>query len=300
MTWLGAFKHLRRSPGLALAAIACLAIGAAATSAVTTLVGALLLRPVPFPDAHRLVRIWFEEPGGDPRVSLSIPEFDDFAQVRAFDRFLGTARVRVVALFGDGAERLRGEGVSRQYFDTLGLRPHLGRLLTATDHDASTSPALVLSYGAWQRFFGGDSTVIGRQLRTARAVYTIVGVAPSGFDGTVEDDIVEFFIPIEHYEPRALQTNRMGRSAWAIARLRSDASMAQAAGEVARVGATLAERFPDIYGRLQARLEPMGESWRAGLRSGGGMLFLASATLLLIAAINVGCLLVARVLYGRR
>lgn len=76
--------------------------------------------------------------------------------------------------------------------------------------------------------------------------------------------------------------------------------MAQAAEEVASIGSTLAERFPDIYGRLQARIEPMGESWRAGLRRGGGMLFLASMTLLLIAAINVGCLLLARVLDRRR
>jgi predicted permease len=295
-----AYKSLRRAPGLALAAVLCLALGAAATSAVATLVGALLLRPLPFPDADRLVRLWFEEPGGDSRISLSIPEFDDFKQVRAFDAFVGTARVRAVALFGSGAKRLYGEGVSPRYFELLGVRPHLGRLLMDSDHAASTSPALVLSYGAWARLFGSDAGVVGRELRTARAVYTIVGVAEPGFDGSVEDDVVEFFVPIEHYEPRTLQTDRMGRSAWAIARLAPGLTVAHADAEVAGMGRTLAARFPAIYGRYRARVEPLGESWRERLRSGAGLLFLASGVLLVIAAINVGCLLLARVLERRR
>ena len=300
MTLSHAIKSLRRAPGLAIAAVLCLALGAAATSAVATLVGALLLRPLPFPNADRLVRLWFEEPAGDSRISLSIPEFDDFKQVRAFEVFLGTARVRAVALLGSSAERLYGEGVSPRYFELLGLRPHLGRLLTEADHTPSGSPALVLSHGAWARLFGSDPGVIGRELRTARAVYTIVGVTPPGFDGSVEDDVVEFFVPIEHYEPRTLQTNRMGRSAWAIARLAPGITVAQANAEVAAVGRTLAERFPHIYGRYRARVEPLGESWREGLRRGGGLLFAASALLLVIAATNVGCLLLARVLDRRR
>jgi putative ABC transport system permease protein len=127
-----------------------------------------------------------------------------------------------------------------------------------------------------------------------------VGVAQRGFHGTVEDDIVEFFVPIEHYEPRSLTSNRMGRSAWAIARLAPGVTHAQANAEVASIGAALARTYPDVYGQYVARVEPMGESWRAGLRRGGTLLFSASAGLLLIAAINVGCLLLARVLDRRR
>jgi hypothetical protein len=72
----------------------------------------------------------------------------------------------------------------------------LGRLLTEADHAANTSPALVLSYGAWATFLGNDPTVVGRELRTARAGYTVVGVAQRGFDGTIENDVVEFFVPM--------------------------------------------------------------------------------------------------------
>ena len=113
-------RSLRRAPGLAIAAVLCLSLGAAATTAVSTLVGALLIRPLPFPDADRLVRVWFDEPDVATRVSLSIPDIDDFAQVQAFDRFVGTARVRAVALFGSGAERLRGEAVSPQLLRAAG------------------------------------------------------------------------------------------------------------------------------------------------------------------------------------
>jgi putative ABC transport system permease protein len=295
-----ALISLRRAPGLAIAAVVCLALGAAATTAVSTLVGALLFRPLPFPDADRLVRVWFDEPNVATRISLSIPEFEDFASVPAFELFVGTARVRVVALFGNGAERLRGEAVSPSYFEMLGLQPFLGRVLNTDDHAAGAPPALVLSHGAWMRFFGSDPAIVGRELRTARAVYTIVGVASPGFDGTVEDDIVEFFIPLQHYEPRALQTDRMSRPAWAIARLAPGRTLAEATAQVASVGATLASRYPDIYGRYRTHVEPMGESWRESLRRGGGLLFLASAALLVIAAINVGCLLLARVLDRRR
>lgn len=295
-----ALKSLRRSPGLSIAAILCIGLGAAATAALATLISALLLRPLPFPDAHRLVRIWLDQPGGDSRVSLSIPEFDDFRRARAFDRFVGTARVRVTALLGNGAERLRGEGVSRHYFETFGIDAAIGRVLVADDHLPSAPPALVLSHGAWMRLYGADPAVIGAPLRTTRAVYTIVGVAEAGFDGTVEDDIVEFFIPVEQYEPRSIATNRNGRSAWAVARLADGATLADAQAQVAGIQKELSREYPDVYREHRAWVEPMGESWRQRLRGGAAMLFGAAVLLLVIAAINVACLLVARVLDRRR
>jgi predicted permease len=246
------------------------------------------------------VRVWFEEPGATPRVSLSIPDFADFGRVAAFDRFVGTARVRVVTLSGQGTERLRGEAVQPHYFELLGVRPLVGRLLQADDHAPGAPPALVLSHGAWQRLYGGDPRLVGRELRTARAVYTIVGVAEPGFDGSVEDDLVEFVIPIQHYEPRALQTDRTSRASWAIARLAPGATMADADAQASAIGRSIAEAYPLIYRRWRVRVEPMGESWREGLRGGGTVLFLASAALLVIAALNVGCLLLARVLDRRR
>ena len=114
--------------------MACISLGAAATSAIATLISATLLRPLPFPDADRLVRIWFDDGRGNDRVSLSIPDLADAAQLSNFDRLLGSARVRIVALLDGGAERMRGEAVTSDFFDTLGIHPVRGRILGAEDN----------------------------------------------------------------------------------------------------------------------------------------------------------------------
>ncbi|MCA1586513.1 MAG: hypothetical protein LC791_17650 [Acidobacteria bacterium] len=150
------------------------------------------------------------------------------------------------------------------------------------------------------RHFGSDPAVVGQALRTERAACTIVGVTQPGFQGTVEDDVVEFFIPIEHYEPLSMTTDRRGRSAWAIGRLKPGVRIADAEGEAGSVLRDLGQQHPEIYARLRPDVEPFGESWRQRLRSGSGVLLAASTLLLLIAAINVGCLLLARVLDRRR
>ena len=120
-----AVRGLTRSPGLALAAIVCIALGGAATTAVATLTDAALLRPVPFPEADRLTRVWLDEANVDSRVSLSIPEAKEVSAVNAFDRVLITARVRAVVLFKTGAERLRGEAVNDGYLQHSTRAPSL-------------------------------------------------------------------------------------------------------------------------------------------------------------------------------
>jgi predicted permease len=294
-----AIRSVARAPRLSLAAVCCVAVGAAATGAVATLVGATLLRPLPFPEAERLVRVWFED-GTDPRRGLSIPELRDLGTLRSFDRVLGTARSRIVALFDHGAERMRGEAVTAGYFETLGVQPGLGRLLGDEDHQAGAPPVAVLAHATWTTRYGGDATALGKTLRTERTVYTVVGVAPPGFGGTVEQDAVEFWAPVGHYEPASLRENRRSRPAWAIARLREGTTPEAATAELAALGRALAEQHPDVYARLRFRLEPMGENWRTGLRRSGILLGGAAALLLLVASINVAGLMVARVLDRRR
>jgi predicted permease len=299
-TFHQAVRTLRRAPGLGVAAVLCIGLGAAATTTVATLVSAVLLRPLPFPAADRLVRVWFDDPRVNSRISLSIPDVDDFAGIDAFDAFVATARVRVTAQLGDGTERMRGEGVSRGYFDVLGIRAAVGRLLTQTDHRPDAPAVMVLSHGTWVRHYGAEPGVIGHTVRTEGALYTIVGVAQPQFDGTVEDDVVEFFVPIEQYEPRALMTRRTARPVWAIGRLRPGSSIDAAQHAAGAVGKRLAATYPDIYRQWQVRVEPLGENWRERLRSGGAILFAAAAMLLMIAAVNVGSLLLARVVDRRR
>jgi putative ABC transport system permease protein len=295
------YRSLRRTPALSAAAIACAAIGVAATTSVATLISATLMRPVPFPHADRLVRVWLAEAGGDPRVMLSIPDLRDIeSSIRSFDAFLGTARSRLIAMLPTGAARMRGEGVTRDYFPALGVRPQLGRFLVPDDFEPDAPHVMVLSAATWVRHYGADPSAIGRTLRAGDIAYTIVGVAPSTFHGTVEQDIVEFWVPLPQYLPARLLTDRSGRSAWAIGRLRDATTPAAADAEVQALFAALREQHPGVYERLSVRLEPIGENWRVDFRTSGALLFGAAALLLLIAALNVAGLLVARTLDRRR
>jgi putative ABC transport system permease protein len=294
-----ALRSLVRTPRLSLAAVACIGLGAAATTAVSTLVAATVLRPLPFPAADRLVRLWWEE-DGNPRVSLSIPELRDAASLRSFDVLLATARVRAVAVLDGGAQRMRGEGVSPGYFESLGLRPHLGRLLADEDHRPGAPRVIVISHALWTGSFGADPAVVGRTFRTERAAYTIAGVGPAGFQGTVEPDVVTFWIPLSQYEPAAMLEERRTRQSWAIGRLREGTGLGAAAAEVAALGGALAERHPVVYRRLRLRVEPMGENWRGGFRASGLLLAGSAVLLLLVAATNVAGLLLARVIERRR
>jgi putative ABC transport system permease protein len=301
MTPFRILRSLRRTPALSIAAIACAAIGVAATTAVAALISATLVRPVPFPHADRLVRVWLAEPGGDSRVMLSIPDLRDLdGHIRSFDAFMGTARSRLIAMLPSGAARMRGEGVTRDYFTALGVRPQLGRLLADDDFKSDAPLVMVLSAATWVRHFGADPAVIGRTLRTGDLAYTIVGVAPATFHGTVEQDIVEFWMPLQQFLPASYITNRTGRAAWAIGRLRENIAPGAAEAEVEALFAALREQHPDVYRDVRVRLEPMGDNWRADFRASGALLFGAAALLLVIASLNIAGLLVARALDRRR
>jgi putative ABC transport system permease protein len=296
-----AWRSLRHRPRLALAAVACIALGVAATQSVFTLVNALLLRPVPFPAAERLVRVWLSEDGADARGSWSIPELGELESgLGCFDAFLGTARVRLVALFENGAERMRGEAVTRDYFGALGLSPRRGRFFDATDFAPAAARVVVLSHRTWVDRFAADPSVVGRTLRTETAAFTVVGVAPAGFQGTVEDDVVEFFIPLPQYLPASHLGERLVRPAWIIGRLRPGVSRGTAAGELQAFVGSLAREHPGAYLRLSPHVEAMGENWRAGLRAGSTLVLGAASLLLVIAALNVAGLLVARGLERRQ
>jgi putative ABC transport system permease protein len=292
---------LRSTPLLSIAAVLCAAIGVSATTATAALFSAVAVRGVPFPAADRLVRIWLvNTASGDTRGSLSIPELRDLDDtITSLDAFLGTARSRAVAIFDSGAERLRGEGVTPDYFPALGLTPQLGRLLTSSDFAPSAPRVAVIGAQLWSRQFGRDPAVVGRTLRTEAAVYTIVGVAPASFAGTVEADIVEWWMPLPQYLPAAFVDARGSRSAWAIGRLAPGRSLAQLEGELAALGATWAQGHPDLYRDLRLRVEPMGENWRSDFRTGAALLLGAVLLLLLIAALNVAGLLMARTIDRR-
>src|SRR6266700_3637865 len=183
-----ALRNLARTPGFALTAILTLALGIGLATAVFTVADALLLRRLPVRDQDRLIVLWGQAPDRTYNYPFGLDDAREFARhTRSLERVAffsyygaGPKPIRD----GDQISSLRRALVSGEFFDVLGARPALGRVLRATDDVSGAAPVLVLSYGAWQRRFGGDPHVLGRQVLTYDdgVAYTIVGVMPQGLD----------------------------------------------------------------------------------------------------------------------
>jgi len=295
-----ALRGMRRSPRQAALTIGCIALGVAASSTAISLAWTVTARPLPFPDADRLVRVWLAN-DEDRRRDISIPDLLEIREgVTAFEAFGGTARTRLVTLFAQGATRMRGEAVTEDYFAMLGVRAQVGRLLGTADHAPDAPRQVVLSASTWRRLYGAAPDVVGKVLRTENETFEVVGVMQDGFEGSIENDIVEFWIPLAQYVPAPYARSRFSRQSWAVARLAPGATLASANAQLAAHSGAVQAAHPDTYRNLQFVAEPFGDNWRSGLRGSGALLLAASLLLLVLAVVNVSTLALARTLDRRR
>ena len=177
-------RWLRRSPGFATAAVFSIALGICANTAIFSLVNALLLKLMPVDDPHSLVFLSRSDDRSGLASSFSYPFFRQLEEAHTLEQAVARASFEPNVEAGDAAERVSGEMVSGEYFRLLGVRPSLGRLLTQDDNRIPGGhPVAVLSYGYWQRRFGGDAQVVGRPIRVNTHPMTIVGVTPEEFTG---------------------------------------------------------------------------------------------------------------------
>lgn len=302
--FVDAANSVRRGWRDHLASVLCISLGIAATGAVLTLVSSTLLKPLPFPDADRLMRVWSVEESVElaGRGHLAYPDIADLrGSMRAFDALALTGRARRMFLGEDGARRVEGEAVSPEYFDLLGVEPFIGRGFTAEDHEAGSPPTMLLSFATWTREYGADPELLGETIQTAERTFTIIGVMPQGFLGTIEADIpdIEFWVPLEHHVREAWRTDRDVEFLWAIGRLARGGTLSQARSEAETLGARLQDQ--GVLGPADGFwVEPFGENWRVELRLRNLLLLGASLLLLLVAATNVAGLQLARALERQR
>jgi putative ABC transport system permease protein len=297
-------RSFRGTLRLSLAAIGCVALGIGGAMFILTVANAVLVAPPPFPDADRLVRVWTVRDATGQTADVSYPDIRDVqARARSFEAVELAARTRTAFTTATGTERVRGESVTPGYFGMIAVRPSLGRAFSPDEYRPDAPRVMIIGHALWMRTFGGRPDIVGQTV-TARGnagmagegdrSYTIVGVMPPGFAGTVDPDISEFWLPIEQYTPRMLLDARRTRSTWVLARLRPNVSVTAAHAEVAAIGRQLAAEHPDDYRDLSLAVEPVGESWRERFRDGLTMVTVAAGLLLLIACVNIAYLLLTR------
>ena len=255
-----AFRLIRRNRGFALAVLLSTALGVGATASIFSLIDAFLLRPLPVPATGRVVRLT-SVTQSSPVGRFSYREIDEVEQqARSFEG-LATAKNAVLGLSQGPEAQPRvtlGVLVNGTFFSALGVRPALGRVFTPADDQApGRSPVTVISYGMWQRDFGGRSDVVGRSVRLNAIEFTIVGVAPEWFTG-----VHPFFQPAL-YVPRMMireatgsnvdvLTNRTARSVDVFARLTPGVTIEQARDEMRRLAAAM-ERDNPVANKGAAR-----------------------------------------------
>jgi putative ABC transport system permease protein len=290
-----AARRLRRAPGFTLACILTLGLGIGGTTAVFSVMRAVVLQPLPFPQPERLVRLYEVTPQGRD-FSASEPNFLDFrARLRAMEEF-GAYRTTSMTMLGRGdAQELEITLASHEFFTLTGARTAIGRTFGADeDRVGGNFRVLVLSHGAWQRRFGGDRGVVGQKVTIDGASHEVVGVMASGFDFPEETD---GWIPLVAH-PRAGRGNHMLR---AIGRLAPGQTVASAQEEARGVAAALAKEHPVSNGGWSARLGTFND-WLVGsqLRQTMFVLFGAAALLLAVASVNVANLVMIRATARRK
>lgn len=289
-----AFRMLRRAPGFAAVAIATLALGIGATTAIFSVVNGVVLKAVPYPAADRLHVVQMRYPDGTEYTGLSAP---DFMSVREGTRVFEQVEAYTPGLFtltGVGEPReVRGARVGDGLFAMLDLRVAVGRGFLREEHEPGRARVAVLDHGFWRTAFGGDPGVVGRTLSVAGEPVTVVGVLAAGSALPDETDI---YAPLEYGETFSATTATGRRNEYlaVVGRAKSDVSPAQVAEDLDRLGRILQQEFPDTNARLTFTARSLRDLLVGEIRRPLFILFGAVALLLLVAAANVANLLLAR------
>ncbi len=299
-----ALRVLWRAPSFALAVILVLALGIGANTAIFSIVNAVLLRPLPFHEPERLVRLFHEPPQatfpGIHRFSVSPANFYDWKRdAKMFDG-MAIYRFRQFILTGGGnAEAIVAGAVGDGFFEVAQASAALGRVLLREEDSPARSHVVVISDGFWKRHFGRARDVVGRTLTLDGEAYTIVGVMPPSF--TVASWAItarDMWVPVAYTD--AQRAVRENHNAQVIARLHPGVTYTQAQSEMDLISKRLEEAYPQENAGWGATVVPLQELIVGDVRMTLVMLLAAVGLVLLIACANVGNLLFARALARRK
>jgi putative ABC transport system permease protein len=291
-----AARTLRKNAGFTLVAVAALALGIGANTAIFSVVNAVLLRPLPFEEPGRIVYLTGRAGAdGAPTRVFSYPNFLDVkSQARVFEHAAAYGRAQQFLTEGDEPERVQGAYVSAEMFPLLGVGPALGRAFTADEDQPGAPRVVVLGHGLWERRFGSDPSVVGREVQFASGPATVVGVMPRGFKFPVEERQTEFWMAFARNVPAGQLSNRGAVFLEVVARLAPGVTHEQARAEADVLARRLAEQHPADNTGLGIVVTPLHESLVGETRTALLILLGAVGLVLLIACANVANLLLAR------
>ena len=293
-------RMIRKSPGFAAIAILVLALGIGANTAIFSVVNGVLLRPLPYPEPERLVRIWHTPPPqnfpGIERFSVSAANFVDWkAQSKSFDGMAMYSFNHADMTGGGKPDVVRLARVTDGFFAVFGMQPLVGRIFTVDEDRAGRGRAVILSYPFWKAQFGGDQNVIGRTVNFDGETYSIVGVAPANF---------RYPEWAQMWEPMAWTDQekavRGEHHSVVVARLKRGVALKQAQAEMSAISGRLADQYPADDKGWGAIVIPLHADMVGDVRPALLILLGAVGFVLLIACANVANLLLAKTLVRQK
>jgi putative ABC transport system permease protein len=289
-------RLLRKSPGFATIAIATLALGIGANTAIFSAVDALLIRALPYADPNHIVMVWEDATAaGFPRNTPAPGNYTDWARLNR--SLAGIAATRGVSANITGAgvpEQIVGRAVTPNFFSVLGVKPAIGRTFT-DEEDRATAQVVVISHGLWQRRYGGDASIAGTTMLMNGSRYEVIGVMPRAFVFRNRD--MDYWIPAS-FSPAAAAL-RTSHFLNVVARLAPGVTLDAAKNDMRRVDEALRQQYPEPGRHATSVLVPIEEDLLGDTRIALLVLMGAAAAVLLIACANLASLLLSRAA-GRR
>jgi putative ABC transport system permease protein len=305
--WMHAFvrdaryagRLLVKQPGVTLIALLTLAIGIGGNTAIFSAVDALLLRPLPYAEPDRLVKVWEKRTAEGVLANVVAPaDFLDWAQMNTVFEDMAAYTAITADLTGAGEPvRLFAAGVSPTFFDILRVRPALGRTFRREEATPGQHEVVILAHSLWQARFGSDAAAVGRKIALNGTPHEIVGVLAADFE--FPDAAIELWAPMPLTGGPTPPT-RSNHQLEVFARMKPGVTIDTARADMDRVGALLQKQYPETNRTHGVYVRPLAEDLTLPVRSGLLMLLAAVAFVLLIACVNVANLLLARAASRRR
>ncbi|MGH9159885.1 MAG: ADOP family duplicated permease [Vicinamibacteraceae bacterium] len=291
-----AVRTLARTPVFTATVVLTLALGIGANSAVFSALDAVLLRPLPFPDADRLMRV-NQTQEQSSETGIAPVRLEDWNRLNTtFEAITGYYTEDVSEISGDLPERVKRAKVAPRFLEVWGVAPALGRGFTAAEHRVGGPSAVLISDRYWRVRLGADAHVLNRAVRIGSESFPIIGVMPPSF--LFPDRDVDLWFPVQ-------RSNRMATIRYAtwydgIGRLKPNVTFQQGRDNLAAVQAQLAEQYPDPDATIGVNVAPLKATMVRGVRSSLWLLFGAVSVLLLIACTNIAALLLSRAAHRRQ